>query len=47
MKAAHEACGEAAGIKKLDSLMRNDKCPTIEELLGQLEEEYKGISTDW
>ncbi len=47
--AAHMACGEgqAAGRKMRDSLMRSDDCPTFEEFLGHLEEEYAGISTDW
>ena len=54
--AAHGACGEgnaagggevvAAGRKMRDSLMRNaDECPTMEEFLGRLEEDYAGISS--
>ena len=46
--AAHGACGEgeAAGRKMRDNLMRNaDECPTMEEFLGRLEEDYAGISS--
>ena len=52
--AAHAACGDgeaggvevqAAGRKMRDSLMRNADCPTMEQFLGRLEEEYAGISS--